>query len=522
MSALNIDPSAKSPPLVIIGLDAGDPDFIQKWAEEGYLPAIASIMKRGLSGKTAGPDLISEHGAWVSLLSGISRSEHGYYYFRQLKPGTCDLETVTARDLDVLPFWGYLKGQNKKVAIIDAPDFDPMAGLPGIQLANWATHNNWDPHHFRTASEPPELLQKVRREFGARLVTVENNQSHFEEDVRLYRQLMEQTQIKGKLCRKLLESDFFDLIVTVFSASHAANHQFWKYREEIQTGKNSDHELTHAIRNVYQAIDDQIGLLLAGLPQDANIFIVSSVGMEDEFPTTGLVQAFFQQLGYQKPPLPNPKVFFSPRQVFRQLLPERWRVGLSRYFPRETRERLLADQFRRGIDWSRTKAFAIPASYTSYIRVNLRGREPEGIVESGAEYDKLLEQIEADLKQLVDIETREPAVTGVYKTVQLFNCEPPWSLPDMFVEWKPGRFMKQVLHPRAVLTQEKPDFYRQSDHSTNGFIAAAGPSIQGCGALEDIELLDLAPTFLSLLGQPVPSRLSGSIMKEMIQTSSIR
>lgn len=42
----------KNSPLVILSLDAGDTDFIERWAKEGYLPAIAAIMERGCWGKT--------------------------------------------------------------------------------------------------------------------------------------------------------------------------------------------------------------------------------------------------------------------------------------------------------------------------------------------------------------------------------------------------------------------------------------------------------------------------------------
>src|SRR5687767_7469635 len=147
----------QSSPLVILGIDAGDPGFIRRWAETGHLPTIASIMQRGCWGTTGGPELISEHGVWVSLFSGISRGRHGYYYFRQLKPGTYDLNSVTGLDVDAPPFWSYLVGRGHRVAIIDVPDSRPIAGLAGLQLANWASHNNWDPDHFAPISEPPEI-----------------------------------------------------------------------------------------------------------------------------------------------------------------------------------------------------------------------------------------------------------------------------------------------------------------------------------------------------------------------------
>ncbi len=506
----------KTSPLVIFGLDAGDADLIQSWVREGHLPTIASIMKRGCWGKTAGPELISEHGVWVSLFSGISRSQHGYYYFRQLKPGTYDLKTVTGLDVDAPPFWSYLRGRDKKVAIIDVPDSEPLSGLPGIQLANWATHNNWDPHYFRTASEPPELLKEIQRDFGPKLTVLEKHESTFKEDLQLYRHLLNHVEKKGALCRHLLKGDPFDLVVIVFSESHAANHQFWQYCPQVQDSeKRAENELTHAIRGVYRAIDHEMGQLLAQLPRESNVFIVSSVGMTDEYPTTGLIEAFFRQLGYQAPPESN-KVSLRPIDLVRRILPEPWRIALSRHLPREKRERLLADQFRNGTNWRKTTAFAIPAPYMSLVCVNLRGREPEGIVAPGAEYEALLDRIEADLKQLVDPQTHTPAVARVSKTVELFRCAPPTVLPDLFVEWKPGRFMERVVHPKAELVQRKPDFYRRSDHSTNGFFAAAGPFIWNREAFDEVQVLDLVPTFLSLMGEPIPELMKGHVIQEMI------
>jgi predicted AlkP superfamily phosphohydrolase/phosphomutase len=506
---------SKTPPLIILGLDAGDPGFIRRWAQAGYLPTIASVMERGCWGRTGGPELVSEHGAWVSLFSGISRGQHGYYYFRQLKPGTYDLEAVTGLDVDALPFWSYLRGRDKRVAIFDVPDSRPLPGLPGVQLANWATHSNWDPDHFATAAEPAELLSEVRRNFGPQLVTIENNKSTVAEDRQIYHQLLDQVQKKGALCRHLLARDRFDLVVTVFAGSHVANHQFWKYRPEVQDGaEGAEGELTHAIRNVYQAIDREVGLLVAQLPRESNVFIVSSVGMEDDYPTTGLIEAFCRQLGYQASPAPT-GVSLRPLDLARRIVPEAWRTALSRHLPREKRERLLADQFRAGTDWRKTTAFAIPASYTSFIRVNLRGREPQGVVEPGAEYEALLDRIEADLRQLVDPQTNEQAVTRVARTVELFRCDPHVSLPDLFIAWKPGRFMRRVVHPRAELVQKKPDFYRRSDHSSNGFVAAAGPSIQKRGALGEVEVLNLAPTFLSLLGESIPQTLPGQVIEAL-------
>jgi predicted AlkP superfamily phosphohydrolase/phosphomutase len=468
-------------------------------------------MRRGCWGRTTGPELISEHGVWLSLFSGVSRGQHGYYFYRQLQPGTYDLRTVTGCDIDAPPFWTFLTGRGKKAALIDIPDSGLWPGLPGVQLANWATHHNWDPSHFTTASEPPALLAEVAREFGPKLTVIENHKSTYRQDLLTYRRVLQNVALKGALCRRLLVRDRFELMVTVFAECHAANHQFWKYRPGSGMAPC---ELTHGIRDVYQAIDRELGLLLAELPPEVNVFVVSSVGMEDDYPTTGLIEAFCRRLGYQATPISNGPSL-RPLDLARRWLPESWRIALSRHLPRSRREQLLAEQFRRSTDWGRTTAFAIPSNYTSFLRVNLRGREPQGVVAPGADYEVVLHRLDSDLRQLVDAETGEPAVSRVARTTELFGNGAAASLPDLFVEWKPGRFLQRVLHPCAELVQGRPDFYRVSDHSSQGFVAASGPDIAVGAELGEVSVLDLAPTFLSLLGQPVSPGLTGKVLKGM-------
>ena len=180
----------KRHPLIVLGIDAGDHRFIQEWAAEGHLPAISSIMKGGFTGRTAGPELVTEHGVWISIFSGLSRGQHGYYYFRQLVPGTYELKSVTGLDVDAPPFWARLAGAGVKSLIIDAADTKLYPGIPGVQVANWATHNNWDPDHFVTASEPPGVIEDIRQRFGEKLTVRENHSSTFEEDLEIYGKLL--------------------------------------------------------------------------------------------------------------------------------------------------------------------------------------------------------------------------------------------------------------------------------------------------------------------------------------------
>jgi predicted AlkP superfamily phosphohydrolase/phosphomutase len=500
---------AGSAPLVILGIDAGDPELIMRWASDGTLPNIGSIVRRGCFGKTAGPEMVSEHGAWVSLMSGVSRAEHGYYYFRQLKPRSYDLAPARGRELGVEPFWTRLPAE-KRIAVIDVPDFAAPRPQPGLQLSEWATHYPYYP----ASTHPDELLDRVRREFGPQMVIHEDPASDYSADRKLYAKLMERTAKKGRLGRSLLGGEKFDLVVAVFAEAHTGSHQFWRYRPESNqpVPKEHDGELKDAIKNLYQAIDAEFGKILDRQPPNANVFVVSSVGMKSQWPAAGLSEAIPFALGYQFAPK-GASSGFDPLSWLRKMLPRSVRNALSGFLSSETRENLVSDKFRKATDWSRTRLFSIPSYYTSQFRVNLAGREPEGIVEPGAEYEKTLDEFEAELRQLVDPVTKRPAMKAIRRTQDLFGGDPPEILPDLFAEWEEAdHFVERVEHPKGEIVQSPCEFHRGSDHSQFGFVAAAGPAIENRGDLGEISLLDLTPTFLELLGQPAAEELPGKAL----------
>jgi predicted AlkP superfamily phosphohydrolase/phosphomutase len=494
---------ASPPPLVILGLDVGDPEWLERWASEGYLPTLASIMKRGVMARTTGPDLITEHSVWVSLISGLSVGQHGFYEYKRLKPGTYELETITGRDLDVRPFWSHVPA--KRAVAIDVPHCYPEAQINGVHLTEWGSHHPY----FSPSASSEELLEEIQRSFGGQIHIPEELDSKLRADREIYARALDRIEKKGALCRHLLSQESFDVAVAVFGDSHLASHQFWEYRPEHRGERKVDarDELTHAMRDVFQRIDHEMGAIIEQLPADANICVVSSTGLLDHYPTTGLIDAFCRELGYQASPTGSGRV--SPMSVVRRMVPHTWRYALSRWLPQETQQRLINEKFQSNTDWSRTTAFVIPSFFTSFLRVNLAGREPCGIVEPGAEYEALLDRLEMDLKQLTNPETGESVVEDVVRTGVVFGGASTAVLPDLFVVWRPHQsYMERVVHPNGELVAFPPEIFRGSDHSRSGFVALAGPSIQ-TPPVGDVSLLDLAPTFLALMGESPPRELIG-------------
>jgi predicted AlkP superfamily phosphohydrolase/phosphomutase len=508
-------------PLVVFVFDAGDPDLMTRWIGDGTLPNLAELTRAGFHGRTTGPELVNEHGALVSLFSGVSCAEHGYYYSRQLRPGTYDLHPTTSRDARAEPFWARLAGSGRRVAILDVPDTVPVRGLPGIQLCDWATHNP----RWPAEAEPPALFAEVRRIFGRRMTIPEEPDTSAARDRRILDRMLERIRRKGALFRELLGRDAFDVVVAAFGETHTGAHQFWPYHtRQVDGGLR----LEGAIRRIYAETDREMGALRGLLPARANVLVVTSVGIQEQYPVFHLMEDFCRKLGWQAAPGGRggsmgasrgegnaaARGLSRPMDVIRRVVPESLRVGVSRHFPRATRERLLAEQWRSRTDWTRTRVFAIPSSFTGLLRVNLRGREPRGTVEPGTEYRDVLEAVVADLRGLVDPFTNEPAVADAIVTADRFGGGPPEVLPDVFVHFRPARhFLSRVIHPRAELVQRKPEFCRDTHHSQVGFVAGAGPDLPAAGDAGDVAVRDLAPTFLSLAGAPPPAGLRGSPLR---------
>jgi predicted AlkP superfamily phosphohydrolase/phosphomutase len=87
----------------------------------------------------------------------------------------------------------------------------------------------------------------------------------------------------------------------------------------------------------------------------------------------------------------------------------------------------------RGIDWARTAAFAHPADNQGYVRLNLRGRERDGIV-AEADAGELLTVIADGLATFCDPDGRL-AVARIDRVAERYDGARAGQLPDLVVQW---------------------------------------------------------------------------------------
>jgi predicted AlkP superfamily phosphohydrolase/phosphomutase len=162
------------------------------------------------------------------------------------------------------------------------------------------------------------------------------------------------------------------------------------------------------------------------------------------------------------------------------------------------------------VDWSRTTAYT--AGYGGPIFINLKGREPQGIVEPGAEYEALLERLTADLRLIRHPDTGEPFVGEIYRAGDLYSGPYTHLAPDLMILPRDWRNQGYGVHDFALNRWLQPTPDRTGTHRMNGILFMRGPGIRPGFTVEGAALWDIAPTVLALMGVPIPTNMDGQVL----------
>jgi predicted AlkP superfamily phosphohydrolase/phosphomutase len=156
------------------------------------------------------------------------------------------------------------------------------------------------------------------------------------------------------------------------------------------------------------------------------------------------------------------------------------------------------------------RAFAIPSNnMTGAIRINVKGRDPAGLVGPGAEYETLCRELTEALLALENAETGRPAVQWVRRADELYQGPRLSELPDLFVEWDHGAPIRTLRSPRIGTLTGVFGGRRTGDHWQGGWLVGRGPRFRAGQAEGDIRTQDIGPTVLEFFDLPAPRAYEG-------------
>ncbi|MBU1191689.1 MAG: alkaline phosphatase family protein [Gammaproteobacteria bacterium] len=505
---------ATDKPVLMIGLDAAELSLVRQWMDAGLLPNLRALRERGAFGPMRSTARWLVGSPWQSFFTSQTPVDHGMYHFLVWRPDKMAHARPSRDWLPLRPFWRELAGSGQRVIAIDVPQAYAPDGDAGIEVSGWATHEILEP----PASSPPDLLSRITDQFGTAPFDPEvTHPLTVDQLLEVRDQCVNTARLVGELGVELMRTHPWDLSIVCFSSTHRGGHQLWDLsglKGSATTEKRM--ELGNALRDVYIACDAAIGQVIQQAGPDANIIMFSLHGMGPNASRTDVMPEMLSRILADKAsagePLRKPRL--SDR--LRALIPNEFRSRVKARLPYWIQDKLTLYWRTGDIDWSTTRAFAAFGDLDGYIRINLRGREAQGIVAPGEEYQRLCQQIADGLKTFVDEDSGEPLVESVAMTDEIFpNGAQRALIPDMIVHWTPGSAYRhrRIVSPRyGAIPWPTPGRHPQGrggNHRPAGFVLACGDAFEPGGRIERADILDLAPTVYELLGLPVPVSFRG-------------
>lgn len=462
-------------PVFILGLDAADHLLIERWAARGDLPAFSRLLDGGAYGLLESTAAVFSGSAWVSIASACNPGKCGVYSRYQLASGTYNVRRIKATDCRVPPFWTSFRGP---IVVVDVPKAPLIPGIDGIQIVEWGAYD----HYSEFSSFPSDLSARVVNEFGKHPFLDRDFEValHARRDFEaLKAQLIQGIKRKQCLNLALMKEYRPRLFFSVFGETHAAGHAFWRFQDPRHPLYEPKAPLATALLDVYRAIDSAVAEFLKELPRHCIFVVISSQGFcMDTIAVEDFVCEILVRMGMSTPKLKNTR--FAP------------------YVPMMT------------LDMTRSRAFCLPTDLQGYIRINLRGREPNGVVLEG-EYDAACQELEAEFLALRHRDNGAPVVSDVVRVRDLFKGTFSEELPDLSVIWNTDHIVKEVVSPRCGLTQRAPDLSAGGgNHRGVGFMLLHGLNVSGGRFVGNV--FDFGPTISRFLDEPLRAEWDGKAL----------
>ena len=511
------------PRLILLGLDGATFTVIDFLVARGRLPQLAGLMREGVRAPLASTVPPHSAAAWPSLVTGRNPGHHGLYEFYRRRAGSYRLEPINGGCVPGPKLWQLAGAAGKRVCVFNVPISYPPEDVKGVMVSGLDT-----PGRESEFTHPAGLKRELLARFPGYAIEIDEvvraleHRERSAADPRAARRAMLLQQLEQELAVAdfLLEREPWDLAFLVVTAPDRAQHLFWDDFERLQRGETvaADSPLLAA----YERADAALGRWRARYPDRAWL-VVSDHGfgpLTKEF----YLEQFLAEQGWLR---------LRPRaeragQLLGAALRRPWRaLGPLGALLRQSAGRLtrgeaalpawVLEDPERAVDWSRTRAYAV--GDTGAIFLNVAGREPQGIIPPGREYERVREELAAALMALRDPGDGRTVVERVYRREELYSGAQLQALPDLHVCLREYAYRVVLRHHGEKgcyfgRPEARKALYDTGSHRREGIFLAAGPGFARGRQLPAANLLDVLPTVLHALGLPLEASLEGRVLAE--------
>lgn len=503
-----------NPRVVIFGMDGAEPTIIKKLIDRGELPNIAKVISSGASGIMESTIPAISAPAWASFMTGVQPGKHGIFGFESRISRDYRPRLVTSSDIRTPTVFDMLSQADKRVAAVNVVMSYPPKKLNGKLVAGFLAPME---ALVRDFTYPPELAQ----ELADRGYKVEPEVLIYQSKRRYVDEVFDVMDKRAEVAMEIFDEERWDCFMVVFTSVDRLQHRFWQMMEPegFKVSNRDVEQYQDVIYESYRRCDRYLGEFMQKLDEDTHLVLLSDHG----FARTPTNINFHNWLVEQKLLLVNitrRKRFLLSR--YRWLTKFLGNTGLMRLvtlarsrFPGIFRRMTSQLGIYGAIDWTGTKAYAIEKS----IHINVKGRDPQGTVEPGDEYELLCEEITRNLLEIRDPDSGQQVIKSIKRGRDVYSGPVAHLGGDLILELNEGFRHWPRLAPGAPIFTREEIFCSYHHDQFDGFLAASGPGIKSEGGLR-YSIADVAPTILHILGVPQQAQFDGKPMTGMYEESA--
>lgn len=488
--------------LAVLNLDGVSQGLVRRLEEEGRLPALASLRARGTHHGLASDGESFAAATYATTYTGLPLPEHGLYY-----PFLWRAEEQRVRYVHRLPWppaiWDRLADAGRRQLVIDPYE----AHLPARADGLWVTGLQFTNRVVLPAYVAPGGSRSLLRAAGlGRATSVDEVFGRQTAGILLAmrKALLAAPARAATLATEALRRERFDSVWISFSSGHIGGHQFWSLAQlddrERELMQRAGAEST--LSDIYVAIDEAVGRVLEALPDDADVLVFSGLGMNANTSRSDLLPGMLDAVLGRTSAAPRRTSPTASLWRIRATVPTGARAAVARALPRELVLTLGERLETPARDWSQVRAFALPSDTTGYVRLNLRGRERDGIV-SPAAAEALRDEIAQGLATFDDPDGA-PAVAAVVPVADRYpNGGAVHALPDLLVRWanRPSAALDGVSSPTfGDVRRQGVGSGRSGNHVDDAWAIAVAAQASPRPADGMARLEDVPATVLALAG----------------------
>jgi predicted AlkP superfamily phosphohydrolase/phosphomutase len=470
---------------LVISLDCVNAELLDEWTATGRLPNLARLRKQGSAGRLSCRS-VSIEADWHTFYTGQQPSQHGHCSYDEIIPGTYRSRVTTGPRTVCRTFWETLSEDGARVIALNPVHAAPSPIVNGVMITDWLVHDAG--HYAKLASYPPELAGELLARYPDDPVNPNDwGHSVTANPERLLASKRETLRRKVEVLSELMQSRRWDLCYAGFDECHEMSHLFWHLHDPSHP-RHSEAPGEDPLTKMLMELDATVGQLVDGVGKDCAIIVVSISGIGPNYHWSHLVDTILRRV--DNPVDASGSTYKRLRALWNRIPHpvQRTLYGL-RHSLRET----MLERDRR-----KQRAFALPLNERAgSVRINLAGREPNGIVAEGAEYDEVCEDLSEVFKSLVCVETGAPLVRSVVKTRDVLDGPFLDRLPDLMIEWNVDRPISAVTSARTGEIRRDYTDARTGHHLNDGFLLISGAGPGGEAFKGDVDLAEVAEAVIA-------------------------